>query len=55
MGHKFDLDLVFTLETFEGGTNCHLWIWKNFMSADTTIEGANILRDHRGNVGLLIS
>ena len=43
--HKFGLDLVFkgttifTFETFEGGTNCHLWVGKIFiLVVDTSID-----------------
>ena len=41
--HKFDLDLVFKvtmiIESFEKNTNCHLWVWKIFISSvDTYIK-----------------
>ena len=46
--HKSDLDLGFkvsriienlTFGTFEGGTNCYLWVWNIFiMSVDASIE-----------------
>ena len=41
----FDLDFVFKVTrikeffTFEGGTNCHLWVWKIFiMCVDKSFE-----------------
>ena len=46
--HKFDLDLLFKVTkiieslhvgTFEGGTNCYLWIWNTIiLHVDTSIE-----------------
>ena len=45
---RFDLDCVFKvttiigsfhIETFEGGTKCHVWVWKIFiMSVDLSIK-----------------
>ena len=48
--HKFELDLVFhvtriiemfTFGTFEGGTNCHPWVW-NIIIVTSVEDLANI-------------